>query len=234
MKVYQANGQASSQVILNNVGATVDTSVAGSIAVTLEVDVEWTHNYPEFGSPNGNRIKFAIDGTAYYAPDVFDTIVVNPILDADGVPIEGKYTIVCAQGGGVGQAQAEYLQGGYFYAPGQVGWTLANGQAQVFTLPATTLVNTSIEVNGRPQLEKFDLDNIDKMRMRILEAVASTNPFVIRDTSLKPYNLPLGNASGNYYYAQANQEGLAIKTYQSDLFNSSKYLLYLVFFICSK
>ena len=220
VKVYQANGQASSQVILNNVGATVNTSASGSIAVTIEVDVKWDHNYPEFGTPNGDRIKFAVDGTPYYAPDVFDTIVVNPILDGDGVPFPGQYTIVCAQGGGVGQAQAEYLQGGYFYAPGQVGWTLANGNAQVFTLPATSLPNTSIDLSGRPQLETFQLENIDKMRMRILEAVASTSPFIIRDTSLKPYNLPLGNASGNYYYAQANQEGLAIKTYQSDLFNN--------------
>lgn len=225
VKTYSVNGQKSSQVILNNVGATVDTASSDISAVTLEVDCEWNHTRPAFGRPDGTKIKFALDGFAHYAPEVFDSIVCNPQLDANGVEIEGKFTIVCFQGALTpADLQAQYLQGGYYYAPsGNVGWTLANGSAQVFTLQGTELPNEIVDVDGVPQLQTFQLENIDKMRMRILEAVASTSAFVIRDTSLRPYSLCLGKASasqGNYYFPQANQEGLAIKTYQSDLFNN--------------
>jgi hypothetical protein len=57
--------------------------------------------------------------------------------------------------------------------------------------------------------------------MRILEAVGSSTAFVIREASLKPYSFPLGQSgSSNNYFAQTNQEGLGLKTYQSDLFNN--------------
>lgn len=73
-----------------------------------------------------------------------------------------------------------------------------------------------------PRLREFDLDNIDQMRMDILSYTQTPAPFVIdHATGYAPYNLPLnqGNYQDKYSY-QANQEGLGVKTYQSDLFNN--------------
>jgi hypothetical protein len=73
-----------------------------------------------------------------------------------------------------------------------------------------------------PRLREFDLDNIDQMRMDILSYTTTPAPFVIDySTGYAPYNLPLnqGNYQDKFSY-QANQEGLGVKTYQSDLFNN--------------
>jgi hypothetical protein len=76
---------------------------------------------------------------------------------------------------------------------------------------------------GEPQLTEFPLDNIDDMRMDILEAVRDVTAFEINDTSEAPYGLGLGHTGDQItgeYYKLASQEGLGIKTYQSDLFNN--------------
>lgn len=75
-----------------------------------------------------------------------------------------------------------------------------------------------------PEMVTFPLVNIDKMRQNILTHT-SDNPYVIDGTTnLAPYHLPLvGNASnpiGNQHASQWGQEGLALKTYNSDLFNN--------------
>ena len=85
--------------------------------------------------------------------------------------------------------------------------------------------NTSIPVyDGSPQIHIFDLDDIDKMRTKILQS-SPTVPFVIDDSiGLEPYVNALEqgvNGSGTKDYSCTfNQEGLALKTYQSDLFNN--------------
>lgn len=73
-----------------------------------------------------------------------------------------------------------------------------------------------------PRLEKFDLVNIDTMREEILSFQSLGTPFVINTlTGLKPYafltsQLPNPDYSSLVY----SQEGLAVKTYQSDIFNN--------------
>lgn len=82
--------------------------------------------------------------------------------------------------------------------------------------------NIIIPTNDKPYIETFPLENIDKMREDILMAVKDVNAFTIDSTTQAPYGLPL--AVGNYEPAKwsvlANQEGLLLKTYQSDLFNN--------------
>merc|ERR1712007_165026 len=67
------------------------------------------------------------------------------------------------------------------------------------------------------------------MRMDILEAVRDTTAFEINRNSASPYGLGLGfegntgstlSAGTAKFFALASQEGLGIKTYQSDLFNN--------------
>ena len=57
--------------------------------------------------------------------------------------------------------------------------------------------------------------------MDILEDVRSTTAFQIDETTAAPYGLGLGySGSWDNTYKTASQEGLGIKTYQSDLFNN--------------
>ncbi len=79
-----------------------------------------------------------------------------------------------------------------------------------------------VPTNDKPQITTFPLENIDTMREDILMYVKNTNAFKIDSTSIEPYSLPL--KAGTYDPAKwsvlSNQEGLLLKTYQSDLFNN--------------
>jgi hypothetical protein len=74
-----------------------------------------------------------------------------------------------------------------------------------------------------PKLTQFPLENVDKMRQLILADVMSNAPFnitnVARNENLRGYD-DLFNSNDLGYSCTATQEGLLIKTYQSDLFNN--------------
>jgi len=72
-----------------------------------------------------------------------------------------------------------------------------------------------------PQLVEFPLTNIDQMRVDILGYTGFTTPFKIDATANAPYGLILTKGTSNGKYSvQFGQEGLAVKTYNSDLFNN--------------
>jgi len=71
-------------------------------------------------------------------------------------------------------------------------------------------------------LEEFDLKNIDTMREQILQ-YPNAAAFKITKDSLEPYNAlmqAITYSNRLQYSCQFNQESLALKTYQSDLFNN--------------
>ena len=74
-------------------------------------------------------------------------------------------------------------------------------------------------------LKKFELKNIDKMRDNLIKWRYEGTAFnITKDSDLEPYN-SIGKSSGfpleNRVYArQYSQHMLAVKTYQSDLFNN--------------
>lgn len=70
-----------------------------------------------------------------------------------------------------------------------------------------------------PSLVTFPLSNIDDMRIDILRDTGSAFPFVVSATTQAPYGPPLVEGQGGYCKL-STQEGLGIKTYQSDLFNN--------------
>ncbi len=75
--------------------------------------------------------------------------------------------------------------------------------------------------DARPQLAKFPLINIDKAREDILTNVRVVAPWTIIKESDAPYGLPLlQNETDKKVAMEYRQEGLGIKTYQSDLFNN--------------
>lgn len=82
--------------------------------------------------------------------------------------------------------------------------------------------DTTFSTNVEPKLTEFPLSNIDEMHELILEQAAAI-PLIIQDTTIAPYGLMLQKVltdDGNRYSITAKQEGLGIKTYQSDLFNN--------------
>ena len=100
------------------------------------------------------------------------------------------------------------------------------GTGVTFTIAQTEIKNTLVPGTGAPQLYAFDLDKIDEMREELLMAVQDTAAYVIDYTSLAPYGLGLdtwdGAATGDWdkTFCKSSQEGLGIKTYQSDLLNN--------------
>jgi hypothetical protein len=83
-------------------------------------------------------------------------------------------------------------------------------------------LNAEPGYNGKPLIETFPLSNIDTMREFLLEAPNSV-PYIINASEIAPYNLPLAKSVIDdvaYYTATSGQEGLALKTYQSDLYNN--------------
>ncbi|AXH75286.1 MAG: major capsid protein [Microviridae sp.] len=78
----------------------------------------------------------------------------------------------------------------------------------------------STDINtGKPAIATFPLSNIDDMRNAIL-AFSNTNaPFDIIGENIEPY-VWLGQNVGDINNILSSQEGLGLKTYQSDLFNN--------------
>ena len=80
-----------------------------------------------------------------------------------------------------------------------------------------------IEDNDMPQapisISTFPTENLDKMRNNIMAATNVTTPFDVRAQDLPPYNYVLGIGSGKSNLLPS-QEGLAVKTYMSDIFNN--------------
>ncbi|AXH76975.1 MAG: major capsid protein [Microviridae sp.] len=78
---------------------------------------------------------------------------------------------------------------------------------------------------SEPKLKQFPLANIDTMRLNILRYTPSApaDPFIIyHQTNLPPYNWPLqyDNDTPRYFSRYYPQEGLGIKTYNSDQFQN--------------
>jgi len=77
----------------------------------------------------------------------------------------------------------------------------------------------TIDFRQVPKVVTFPLSNIDDMRIAILQDTGSAGAFTLDYQSPAPYGPPLG--SGDLGYCKlSSQEGLALKTYQSDLFNN--------------
>lgn len=93
-------------------------------------------------------------------------------------------------------------------------------------LKCTNPIPAGLEIYGYnftqldiPEIVTFKLRNIDTMRETILKNVDLITPVVLNENSIKPYGLIFEN-DGLNYSIKKTQEGLFLKTYQSDLFNN--------------
>lgn len=94
---------------------------------------------------------------------------------------------------------------------------------QIISVNGYTL-DLSVIGETRPRLQDFPLSNIDDTRLEILQTPIAS-PYIIDVASLAPYGLPMTTAidpltGANVFSLVSNQEGLGIKTYQSDLNNN--------------
>ncbi|UOF80758.1 major capsid protein [Microviridae sp.] len=93
----------------------------------------------------------------------------------------------------------------------------------IFKIAGFRVLDIAVDPDNPITIETFDLENIDTMRQNLLSHFADT-PYLIDNATNAPYGLPFEE----YEYTtgktrtsvQWNQEGLALKTYQSDLFNN--------------
>jgi hypothetical protein len=173
--------------------ATVDTSAQSSSLPTViaTFTIVWDNAGAQYGEPDVNSILVTIDGTATYMVDIFENVT--------STNNNGVWTVVFTNFIGVAESAT---------------WQLTSADVD----------NTENPGQGEPQLTEFPLDNIDDMRMDILEAVRDTTAFTINESSASPYGLGLEFDYNNVVVTNetklASQEGLGIKTYQSDLFNN--------------
>lgn len=79
-------------------------------------------------------------------------------------------------------------------------------------------------VEKAPQVTFFPLENLDTMKENILAQVKLAQAFTVNAGSIAPYGLALKASvpeGGPIRYSKmSSQEGLALKTYQSDVFNN--------------
>lgn len=81
-------------------------------------------------------------------------------------------------------------------------------------------VNADLSGQKPIKLQEFPLKEIDDMREAILAHATSSSPFDVQAQGLKPYSYIFETMGSGQQTIQQNQEGLAIKTYQSDLLNN--------------
>lgn len=192
---FSANVE-SSGVTYNVLDVQVAVGTAAFSGFELKIVGKWqATDVPQYGEPNLDAIQLTVDSLLVPITTLFGSVVVTNVLP------EGNIEIVCTQ------------------------WQSVEGAATDIEYVNQTIENTIEITNGRPQLTEFPLDNIDDMRMDILEAVRDTTAFEVNENSQTPYGLGLGNigsktAGTAEYYKTNSQEGLGIKTYQSDLFNN--------------
>ena len=91
-----------------------------------------------------------------------------------------------------------------------------SGASEILTVNYS---GATVDFKQVPKVVTFPLTNIDDMRIAILQDTGNTGAFQIDQNDQAPYGPPLGQGT-NGYCKLSSQEGLGLKTYQSDLFNN--------------
>lgn len=90
------------------------------------------------------------------------------------------------------------------------------------TINAITTVSPFV-TNPTPEIGTFPLKNLDNMREDILAGIKDPNAFIINAVNYAPYRdniQKLTTVEGSQIRSYMPMQGLALKTYQSDLFNN--------------
>lgn len=176
--------------IIDITGTEVSVTTDENTDLIIQLESETPGGYVN-GSPKLDELTVAINNDDYDITEVFSNIeLIPPATASDAYVVKAKIV------------KSQYR--------GTKDWEFTT---------SGTVENSEPGGQGRPRLREFDLANIDDIRMDILADVKSTTAFKIDNNTVEPFGFSL-SASGGQYYPTANQEGLGIKTYQSDLFNN--------------
>lgn len=202
-KNYYANKQEEIGVVIHNgIGPAVNHNVSSIYNDTSGTAIS---AWPAIGPavPFSPLQKLIIDniGVAQNADDIRIGIVINTVLTY--VPLLSMFTWL--QTIGLNQYYTNNNVTNIIYI---LNWAYSD---QVAT--------------PEIKLKTFPLANIDSLREKLMRHTTYPAPFLIRDTELDPFNLPLkditaGAGDWGIMAAHETQEGLGIKTYQSDLLNN--------------
>ena len=89
------------------------------------------------------------------------------------------------------------------------------------TLEGISYSNDVYPTRSSINMIEFPLENIDNMRETILSYTMNPEAFNINNEyDVLPYSIAIGNVNNSYLYSRRTQNGLAVKTYQSDIFNN--------------
>ncbi len=198
---------------ITNGPAQVNTSATNATGVSYIQTLEWNGPGDAYGEPDITGASVDIAGQVYELSTLFVTVAgsglsavtVTPDVNQPGYSAGVRNKWILTANGIAGQGAGLYAG-----PQGKFDWGVAQ----------TIFENTLPAGYGPPQLQEFPLENIDDMRMQLLENVRSTVAYEINDQTLSPYGLGLGSDTEGQYYKLSSQEGLGIKTYQSDLFNN--------------
>ncbi len=176
----------------NVLGSAQNISIRAGDIVELMVGCEWLWPRTVYGEPTIDGVDMDWSGTTPVQGAFATTYINQSTTDPN------KFNVQC------------------------VGFQLPDGAYSVEWLVNTLANRLPVGLN-EPLLTEFPLENIDDMRMQILEAVRDPNAFEVNKASIAPYGLPFGRSGlteEGPYFKTTSQEGLGIKTYQSDLFNN--------------
>ncbi len=225
-KNYYANKQ-------EEVGVVIHNNLEGTDAVVSQCDLYWGGTVsiiPEV-APSATLVYLNEPGQEVWSMFQFTTLTDE--FDVDRITMNFTFT---------NGENVNYTLDDLFST---FNWDIANNilRCRGFLNPMNLPTNVAIQVNQfsintelriwgdiSPKLKTFSLSNIDYMRELILKQPAGST-FIVGTSipevgALEPYNLVLGQDydAGRdvpyYWNVQSSQEGLAIKTYQSDLFNN--------------
>lgn len=207
-KQYYANKQEKRGFVIHNGIIPIDRTIVGA---SLWVDEETQYNILELDSPS---VALGVDSVLWIDFDVTDEELA--LIDIHAIFLKRGSTQVQATNNfetwGIDYENKRFIFSNY---SGDIG-------AWVYSVTETEVPQEIPETSGI-QLTEFPLENIDNMTMDILADIKNPTAFKIDIDTYAPYGLPLETyigESGRRYSTQYSQEGLGIKTYQSDMFNN--------------
>ena len=195
-KNYYANKQEEIGAVIHQAFATTPEHI-----VTMELNGDAigpnTMPNPPVALPTPSNFVIENDGTE-----------VNPANILIGIKVLGvitPYTLdsITHLVSIVGTTQTYIYNTNYFFPDPEVAWYAYGG----------SIVNPTLDITT------FPLINLDTIREAILTNTQTGVPFEVNETSPIPFSL-LYEGNANLRSIQSSQEGLAIKTYQSDLLNN--------------
>lgn len=200
--VFNINSSATIVLTHDNQNPITITKAEGSVQYILTIEKET--NPPQ--APT--EISLTIDNS--YSPDEIGLVLRLRTGQEELVPISEIFTL--------GQPQQDpQIPEEYTYT--------SNWLQPKYDKAQVIAYKFLISGNITPKVRTFPLKNIDLMKREILQHEYES-PLIIDNTSLEPYNLPLGyknpkpDQPSKAYNILSSQEGLLLKTYQNDMYNN--------------